>query len=123
MAIWVNDLERMKTFYSKYFGAVPGSNYSNLIKNFESCILRFEKGAALELMRKTNQLLAPQPEEYAKGFSHIAFSVGSKDRVDELTSLFEKDGYFIAGYPRVTGDGYYESVITDPEGNRIELTI
>jgi lactoylglutathione lyase len=24
--------------------------------------------------------------------------------------------------PRVTGDGYFESVLLDPEGNRIELT-
>ena len=29
----------------------------------------------------------------------------------------------IEGEPRTTGDGYYESVVLDPEGNRIEITV
>ena len=50
-------------------------------------------------------------------------SLGSAELVDELTERLRDAGYTIAGEPRTTGDGYYESVILDPEGNRIELTI
>jgi lactoylglutathione lyase len=122
IAIWVIDMERMKTFYSTYFNALAGINYQNPDKHFESCFLRFDTGAAIELMRKTNQQLSSPDNKVVKGFHHLAFSVGSKERVDELTLLLEKDGYQIVGQPRVTGDGYYESVIADPEGNRIEIT-
>ena len=56
------------------------------------------------------------------GITHFAVSVGSKEKVDELTEVFRKDGFEIVGEPRWTGDGYYESVVLDPEKNRIEIT-
>jgi len=121
IAIWVNDLEGMKTFYSKYFDASFGANYHNPIKNFESCFLRFESGTSIELMRKTNQELPSLSQELTAGIHHFAFSVGSKDKVDSLTLQLEQDGFTILGQPRVTGDGFYESVIADMEGNRIEI--
>ena len=43
-------------------------------------------------------------------------------RVDELTLRLENDGYPVLDGSRRTGDGYYESVALDPEGNRIEIT-
>ena len=55
------------------------------------------------------------------GYIHVAFSVGGKNRVDELTKQLEKDGYKIISQPRITGDGYYESCINDPENNQIEI--
>ena len=54
--------------------------------------------------------------------THIAISVGNKEKVDLLTNLIRNKGYEIIGEPRTTGDGYYESVIADPEGNHIEIT-
>ena len=57
------------------------------------------------------------------GFAHISFSVGSKEEVDSLTQKMSEDGITIAGEPRTTGDGYYESVVLDPEGNRVEITV
>ena len=56
------------------------------------------------------------------GLTHFAISVGSRERVDELTEAIRSAGYEITGEPRTTGDGYYESVITDPEGNLVEIT-
>ena len=53
---------------------------------------------------------------------HLAISLGSKEKVDTLTERLRKNGVRIIGEPRTTGDGYYESVIADPEGNLIELT-
>jgi lactoylglutathione lyase len=57
------------------------------------------------------------------GLIHFAISVGSKQTVDELTERLRSDGYSIVGEPRTTGDGYYESVVLDPENNRIEITL
>jgi lactoylglutathione lyase len=53
---------------------------------------------------------------------HLAFSTGSKEKVDALTERLRNDGFEIIGAPRTTGDGYYESVILDPENNIIEIT-
>jgi lactoylglutathione lyase len=123
IALWVNDLERMKAFYALYLNASFGDNYNNPFKNFESSFLRFESGAAIELMRKTHQQLPHCPEELTVGLHHFAFSVGSKEKVDQLTTLLEADGYTIVSQPRTTGDGYYESLIADPEGNKVEITV
>lgn len=122
IAIWVEHLELMKTFYERYFHAVAGEKYINPRKQFESYFLTFDSGSRLELMKIPG--VSPVAKDLQmSGYTHLAFSVGSKERVDELTEVFRRDGYTIAGEPRTTGDGYYESVILDPESNRIEITI
>jgi lactoylglutathione lyase len=122
VAIYCQNLETMKAFYEKYFGAMAGSKYENLNKGFESYFLSFEDGSRLELMAKTSVTESHKPNEYL-GFTHLAFSVGSKENVDSLTQRLSGDGYNVIGQARTTGDGYYESVILDPEKNRIEITI
>ena len=57
------------------------------------------------------------------GYAHVAFSVGSKERVDELTAKLKADGFSVISGPRTTGDGYYESCIVAIEGNQIEITV
>ncbi len=116
VALWADDIERSREFYCKYFGAVSNEKYVNAVKGFESYFLSFESGARLEIMRKSGMAAAPS-------MSHIAFSAGSEEAVDALTEKLRNDGYEIAGEPRTTGDGYYESVILDPEGNIIEITV
>lgn len=121
LAIYVHDLENMRLFYEKYFGAVAGPMYHNVKTDFRSYFLSFESGAKLELMTR------PGTEEVEKvqfpiGLVHMAFSVGSAAVVDELTARIHADGYEIVSGPRVTGDGCYESCIKDPEGNLVEIT-
>ena len=124
LAIWVSDLEKMKMFYEKYFSAEAGQQYHNPNKNFYSYFLSFEEGCRLELMQKSS---IPENQNDVQqqylGLIHFAISVGSKERVDTLTEQLRADGYAVVGEPRTTGDGYYESVILDPENNRIEITI
>ena len=124
IAIWVNDLEKMKAFYESYFDAISGDLYHNEQKNFKSYFLSFADGCRLEIMYKPT---IPQSKnshiEESIGFIHFAMSVGSKEMVDQLTDRLKSDGYTIVGLPRTTGDGYYESVILDPENNRIEITV
>ena len=119
-AIYVNDIEAEKKFFTRYFGASAGEMYHNKNTGFSSYFLSFDGGARLELMT------APELQDMDKpglrtGFAHLAFSVGSCKEVDALTERLRADGYVVSG-PRVTGDGYYESCILDAEGNRIEIT-
>ena len=121
IAMYVNDLEKTKEFIDKYFNAIPNEGYHNQKTDFRSYFLSFDDGARLEIMNK------PQMEDAGKtltrtGYIHIAFSVGSKDAVNELTEKIRKDGYSVISGPRTTGDGYYESCIIGIEGNQIEIT-
>ncbi|BCT30245.1 VOC family protein [Bacillus amyloliquefaciens] len=120
-AIWVKDLERMKKFYEKYFGAKANDLYHNEKKDFKSYFLTFDSGCRLELMKKGG--IDEAPSQNMTGWAHLAFSTGSKERVNELTETFKNDGFQVVSGPRVTGDGYYESVIEDWEGNLIEITV
>lgn len=122
VAVWVKDLEKMKAFYVNYFDGTSNEKYLNPAKGFESYFISFGNGAArLEIMQKTgvDQLQA----ENMTGWAHVAFSVGSKEKVNQKTEQLRDAGYEVAGNPRVTGDGYYESIVKDPEGNLIEITI
>ena len=125
IAIWVKDIEASKTFYTKYFNALAGNKYHNPKKEFTSYFLSFETGARLEIMHKPIIATGTNPNinNEQLGMIHMAISVGSKQEVDRLTEIIKNDGYHIIGKPRTTGDGYYESVVMDPEGNRIEITI
>ncbi|WP_242223379.1 VOC family protein [Bacillus cereus group sp. BfR-BA-01380] len=121
IAIWVNDLEEMRTFYTKYFKGKANNLYRNETKQFESYFITFETGARIEIMRKKG--VKNKPKNEITGYAHFAFSVGSKDNVKQLTETLREAGYPILSEPRFTGDGYYESVVSDPEGNQIEITI
>ncbi len=121
IAIWVKNLEEEKAFYEKYFGALAGEKYTNSKKEFQSYFLKFDDGCQLELM--TIPDLLEKKDGHYLGLAHLAISVGSKEKVDETTEVLRKDQFNIVGEPRWTGDGYYESVVLDPEGNRVEITI
>ena len=123
VALWTNDIERRKRFYTAYFGATADAGYVNPEKGFESFFLSFASGARIEVMRTT--ALTPvvfEPGAQRMGLTHIAIAVGSERLVDELTQRIKDDGYQVLDGPRRTGDGYYESVVVDPDGNRIEIT-
>ena len=122
IAMYVNDLIKTKEFFEKYFGAESNSGYHNKNTGFKSYFLTFDDGARLEIM-KTPKMDDIEKTLIQTGFIHIAFSVGSKERVDELTVQLKKDGYDVISGPRITGDGYYESCVIGIEGNQIEVTV
>ena len=122
IALYVNDLEETRKFFIKYLGAASNDGYHNPRTNFRSYFLSFEEGARLEIMNKPE--LSDLPKDLARtGYIHIAFSVGSKEKVDSLTELRKADGYEVVSGPRTTGDGYYESCIVAVENNQIEITV
>lgn len=122
IAMWVSDIDETRKFYQKYFGMKASEYYVNQQKGFMSCFLSFESGARLEIMTGKDIIYR---EEIAPvmGLAHFAISLGSIAAVNKITRLLRKDGYKIIGGPRVTGDGYYESVVLGPEGNQIEITV
>lgn len=122
VAMYVNDLEKTKDFFVKYFNATSNEGYHNKTTDFRSYFLSFEDGARLEIMNKP-QMMDDEKGLNRTGFIHIAFSLGSKDAVDALTEKMRNDGYNVISGPRITGDGYYESCIVGIEGNQIEITV
>ena len=123
IALWTEDLERSRSFYMEFFGAKSNEKYVNVEKGFSSYFLTFDTGCRLEIMNMSGKVkYEDNREERFTGISHLAISVGSKQKVDELTRALSDKGFIVASNPRETGDGYYESVVLDPEGNRIEIT-
>jgi lactoylglutathione lyase len=123
VALWTDDIERLASFYATYFGAKIGESYLNASKGFESRFVTFESGARLEIMRTTSMRPVSQaPGAQRMGLTHLALSLGSVELVDQLTNKLRDEGYAVIDGPRRTGDGYYESVVLDPDGNRVEIT-
>lgn len=122
VAMYVNDLEKTKEFFIRYFEAKANDGYHNHKTDFRSYFLTFQDGARLEIMNKPN-LCDTEKELLQTGYIHIAFSVGSREKVDALTERLKADGYEVMSGPRTTGDGYYESCIIGIEENQIEITV
>lgn len=124
LALWTRDLERLAAFYAEIFGAVVGERYENAAHGFASRFLAFDAGSRLELMQTTRLDLVGAPVGAQRlGLTHLAFSLGSAEAVDALTARLRDHGHPVLEGPRWTGDGYYESTVLDPDGNRLELTI
>jgi len=119
IALWARNLDKMKKFYLQYFNCRSGERYENPTKGFSSFFIYFPDGARIELMHR-NDITSSQ-ENDTFGWAHIAITIGTPGEVDALTAKMQHDGIEVASPPRKTGDGYYESVVLDPEGNRIEL--
>jgi|SRR5574344_47791 lactoylglutathione lyase len=121
VAMYVENLVEIRDFFIKYFGAVSNDGYHNKNTDFKSYFLKFDDGARLEIMNHPEMQNAEKGLKRT-GFIHVAFSVGSKEKVDKLTLQLKNDGFQVLSGPRTTGDGYYESCIVDLEGNQIEIT-
>jgi lactoylglutathione lyase len=124
VAIWTEDLERLKNYYETYFGGKANDKYFNPVKNFESYFLTFESGARLEIMKKPNipANLNDTVVQQHQGIIHLAFGVETIEEVDKKLKELQQNGFPILSGPRKTGDGYYEFETLDPDNNRLEVT-
>ncbi len=122
MALYTGNIEKSKDFYMKYFEAVPNEKYHNPKTGLQTYFLSFPgSDVRLEIMTRP-EISEREDKVMNKGFIHIAFSVGSKEKVDSLTGRLIADGFKCLSGPRTTGDGYYESVVEDIDGNLVEIT-
>lgn len=122
IAMYVRDLEKARDFFVSFLEGKPNEGYHNVKTGFRSYFISFEDGCRLELMQHPD-MIDGEKNLRRTGFVHVAFSLGSKERVDALTARLRDDGYPVLSGPRITGDGYYESCILSLEDNQIEPTI
>ena len=122
IAMYVNDLDAAKDFFVTFLGGVSNAGYYNEKTGFKSYFISFEDGARLEIMSKPGMNDNPKTLNRT-GYAHIAFSVGSKEKVNEVTEKAREAGFEVISGPRTTGDGYYESCIVAIEDNQIEITV
>lgn len=125
VAIWTNDLEKLKAYYVKYFGAVPGKLYWNKSNDFCSYFLTFGFGARLEIMTMPGipSNLNDTVTRQHRGIIHLAFGAYSRMEVEEKAAVLRQDGFQILKGPRITGDGYFEFETLDPDNNRVEVSV
>ena len=124
VAVWTRDIERLRAFYETYLGGRAGTRYVNPGRKFTSYFITFSSGARLELMQIPTVIESrDDPRGLWTGYAHLAFSVGSEQEVDALTARLRAEGHPVLDGPRRTGDGYYESTVLDPDGNRVEITV
>ena len=122
VALYMNELEEARDFFVNYLEGHSNDGYHNKNTGFRSYFICFDSGARLEIMSKPG-MLDDEKDLNRTGYAHVAFSVGSRERVNELTSKLRDAGYAVVSGPRTTGDGYYESCIVAVEGNQIEITV
>lgn len=124
VALWTNQLDQLKNFYETYFKAKVGNLYRNPTNDFESYFLSFSTSTRLELMQQPGiQNISSRSPVRSTGYAHLSFATGSEKAVNELTARLQHDGFQVLSDPRQTGDGYYESVVLDPDGNLVEITV
>lgn len=127
IAVWTGRLEALRDFYMTYFGAASNEKYSSIHdfdEEFESYFLSFGGECRLELMR-----MGRIPEGDAAngnetiGLTHFSFALATRAELDALAARLERDGHALVGKPRMTGDGFYEACVLDPDGNRVEFAV
>ena len=118
IAIWTRDIERLAAFWQEAFGGTVGPLYESRNQvGFRSRFVTLPGGLRLELMSSPAHA-APETADRT-GLAHIALSLGDEAAVDEAA---ERLAAHLVAPPRRTGDGYYEAIVRDPDGNLIELT-
>ena len=122
IALATSDVEGLRDFYLQ-LGAVASPSLADPDTGLRSCVLDF-CGVRLELLERPEMADDVAGDEQPGGLSHIGFALGSADAVDELSRVIAVAGYRLLGPPRRTGElGRYESVVLDPDGNRLKLTV
>jgi lactoylglutathione lyase len=122
IALATTDVERLCGFYQQ-LGAMASPVFADPDTGLRSCVLDF-CGVRLELFERPGRHEGAVGDALAPGLMHIGFALGSADAVDELSRVIATAGHRVLERPHRTGElGRYESVVLDPDGNRLKLTV
>lgn len=120
IALWTRQLEQQARFWVAFFDGEINEKYcSQTNPGFESFFVRIGDDIAIELMTKPG-LTALTADNNHTGWVHLAITVGGTENVDRLAKRAAEQDILVSA-PRTTGDGYFEAVIKDPDGNLIEI--
>jgi hypothetical protein len=116
IALMTNNTERLYEFY-RLLGATAEPAGSASRTGARSRVLDF-CGVGLELFAQ------PGPRALPPGLVRLGFALGSADAVDELTQVIAAAGHRVIERPHRTGElARYESIVLDPDGNWVMLTV
>ncbi|SWT26579.1 Lactoylglutathione lyase [Klebsiella pneumoniae] len=119
-ALWTQQLDVQARFWVDFFAASINEKYlSQTNPGFASYFVTIDDEVVIELMTKPGLQQASADNNHI-GWAHLALSVGGAEQVDAIAQRAGAAGILISP-PRTTGDGYYEAVIADPDGNLIEI--
>jgi lactoylglutathione lyase len=122
IALAANDLERQRDFY-RQLGAVASRPSTDRDTGLRNCVLDF-CGIRLELFDRPGDNERVHSDGRTVGLLHLGFALGSADAVDELSGVLAAAGHRVLEPPHRTREsGRYESVVLDPDGNQITLTV
>lgn len=125
VSLWSTDIDVLKRFYVSHFGAQAGPIFEDA-RGFKSYMLSFAEGAQIEIMQMPGVLDRATPahdETHHVGLHHFAISQPTPASVDRLVGQCEEAGSRIIKAPHATDDGFYEAMITDPDGNLVEIAV
>jgi lactoylglutathione lyase len=121
VALWTADLDGLCHFWAETFGAAVGDLYESARRpGFCSRFLTLKGGPTIEVMQ--GPWITRRVVEERQGYAHLALSLGSREAVDAMAAQAEASGILMSP-ARMTGDGFYEAVLRDPDGNLIEITV
>ena len=122
IALATSDVERLSDFYQQ-LGAAASPASTDSDTGLQSRVLDF-CGVRLELIEPAGSCVCATGNGRLPELMHLGFALGSADAVDELSRIIATAGHRVLQPPRRTGDpGRYESVVLDPDGNRLKLTV
>ena len=122
IALATKQLESLCDFY-RLLGGVPSPLSTDSENGPRSCVLDF-CGVRLEVSEQPHSRHAASADARSERLLHLGFALGSADAVDDLTRVLAAAGYQVLQPPHRTGErGCYESVVLDPDGNRVKLSV
>jgi lactoylglutathione lyase len=122
IALATDDLERLRDFY-RSLGAIASRISTDPDTGVRSCALDF-CGVRLELFERPGSGEGATSGEQRPVLLHLGFALGSADAVDDVTGVIAAAGHRVVEPPQRAGEpGSYESVVLDPDGNRLKLAV
>jgi len=122
IALATSDLQRLCIFY-RQLGAVVSSASTDSDTGLRICVFDF-CGTRLEVFERPGTRPDVAGGERSPGLIHVGFALGSADAVDELTGSLAAAGHRVLEPPHRSSElGRYESVVLDPDGNRLKLIV
>lgn len=122
IALATKDVEGLRDFYLRLSG-VASAPCTDADTGLHTCVVDF-CGVRVELLERPSDRERHHGDGRSSGLVHLGFALGSADAVDEVSAALAAAGHRVLQPPHRVGRlGPYQSVVLDPDGNRVKLTV